>query len=177
MPVHHPPGVLIHKEPEQMLLGKSGLVFESHGWVLTPLATYSIEARILCKEHYGGDLSAELVPYDLAVGWGPMSDSAVLDKLTLRQNYRFVFWQCGSPPPIPIKEIETHAANMHLIADNEDIRREIASLRVGSLIVMKGYLVEARHPSVPNPWRSSLRRDDTGDGACELMLVRSLRHL
>ena len=64
---------------------------------------------------------------------------------------------------------------MHLIPDNDTVRRAIASLRVGALVEMKGYLVEARRTAPVLTWRSSLRRDDTGDGSCELMLVRSLR--
>ena len=39
---------------------------------------------------------------------------------------------------------------------------------------MTGYLVEANFPGAAKPWRSSLVRDDTGDGACELMYVRLL---
>ncbi|MDB6140870.1 MAG: hypothetical protein JWO94_3942, partial [Verrucomicrobiaceae bacterium] len=97
--------------------------------------------------------------------------------LDIRQSYRFYRWECTGPLPVPANEIATHSANMHLIADNETVRAAIASLRVGALVAMTGYLVEARHPACLKPWRSSLRRDDEGDGACEIMLVRSLREL
>lgn len=177
VPIRHPSGVLIPQEPEQLMLRGPQEQFSKRGWTLTPLAFYSIQARVLAKEHYSGDPSAKLVPYDVAVGWGPMSDTAVLDQMDIRQSYRFYRWQYWGASPVPEKDIVSHSANMHLIADNEDVRAAIAALRVGSLVAMRGYLVEARHPSGLAPWRSSLRRDDAGDGACEVMLVRSLREL
>ena len=177
VPIHHAAGVLVRQEPEQLMLVGTQPPVVRQGWTLKPLALYSIRARVLSKEHYAGDPSADVAPYDLAVGWGPMSDSAVLERLTVRQSYRFYRWQCWGALPVPEKDITSHSANMHLIADNDDVRESIASLRVGTLASMTGYLVEARHPSGPKPWRSSLRRDDAGDGACEVMLVRSLRKL
>ena len=45
------------------------------GYEILPLATYDIEARVLSVETYSWDQGAELAPIDLALGWGPMSDS------------------------------------------------------------------------------------------------------
>ncbi len=176
-PIHQAVGVLVRQEPQQLMLVGAQAPITRQGWTLTPLALYSIKARVLCKEYYSGDPSADLAPYDIAVGWGPMSDTAVLEKFTISQSYRFYRWQCWGALPVPESEITSHSANMHLIADNEDVRSAIASLRVGALVSMTGYLVEARNPAGPQPWRSSLKRDDAGDGACEVMLVRSLRKL
>ncbi len=175
VPHYHPPGVLIREEPEQLLLNGAEAPFASHGWVLKPLAIYSIKARVLSKASYFGTRNGELAPYDLAVGWGPMSDSAVLRKLEITQSGRWYHWQYWGDPPAPRQDIISHSANMHLIPDNDTVRSAIGSLRVGALVEMKGYLVEARRTAPVLTWRSSLRRDDTGDGSCELMLVRSLR--
>lgn len=174
LPITRPPGVLVAGEPEQVLLNGPMPPFEKQGWTLKPLATYAIEARVLHTARYHDGNASALVPYDVAVGWGPMSDSAVLDRLTITQSMRWYRWQSWGSLPISRQQVETHAANMHLIADNDDILHAIAWLRPGALVRLQGYLIEATRPGETRPWRSSLRRDDTGDGACELMLVRSI---
>ncbi len=87
MPVSQPPGVLAPHEPSQ---GPAAILrFEKSGFAINTLASYSGEARVLSKEAYWIDGGAKLAPYDLALGWGPMSDSAVLDKLSISQGGRF----------------------------------------------------------------------------------------
>jgi len=46
-------------------------------------------------------------------------------------------------------------------------------VRQGELVHLDGFLVDASRPDGWR-WRSSLRRDDTGDGACELVYVEDL---
>jgi hypothetical protein len=54
--------------------------------------------RVLHREDYSfGDL-ARLVPTDFAVGWGPMSDSAVLAGIEISQANRFYFWRTRDWP-------------------------------------------------------------------------------
>jgi hypothetical protein len=69
--------------------------------------------------------------------------------------------------------IETHSAKMHMIARDGAIERRLKSIRAGNMVHIKGFLVEV---SAQEGWRwkSSLTRDDTGGGACELILVESL---
>ena len=43
-------------------------------------------------------------------------------------------------------------------------------LRPGQVVTLTGYLVDVRGPGGFR-WNTSLRRDDTGDGACELMWI------
>jgi hypothetical protein len=46
----------------------------------------------------------------------------------------------------------------------------IQGLRVGQIVTLDGYLVNATGPE-GRTWNSSLTRDDTGNGACELIYV------
>ena len=46
-------------------------------------------------------------------------------------------------------------------------------MRVGDIVHLEGQLIEARGKD-GSTWRSSMSRDDTGDGACEVVYVRSL---
>jgi hypothetical protein len=49
----------------------------------------------------------------------------------------------------------------------------LKSVRTGQLVKLSGYLVEARAADGWS-WRSSLTRDDTGPGACELVWLTEL---
>ncbi len=75
--------------------------------------------------------------------------------------------------PIPQREIEVHAANMHIIPANDTVKRQLSKIRTGQLVHIKGQLIEAKRADGWH-WRSSLSREDTGNGACELMYVTDL---
>jgi hypothetical protein len=173
-PITHPPGRLVVKEPEQVMLAKSQETISKNGWTLELLAAFSLDARVLGVKSYSGDFSASIAPLDLALGWGAMSDTAVLDRLEITQHDRFYLWRYWGKAPIPEKEIVTHSANMHIIPADDSILGKLKSLRKGSLVHLSGSLVEATHPKSNKPWRSSLTREDEGDGACELFYVKSV---
>jgi hypothetical protein len=174
-PIVYPPGVLIASDPEQIDLPNESSM--QHGdFQLKPLARFSVDARLLHAKRYRWDHQSALVPVDLAVGWGRMSDQSVLDQLKISQSMRFYWYEYRLPPPIPQDEIVRHSTNIHVIPANDSIASECESLRAGELIHLEGELVEATGPGI-GTWRSSLRRDDTGNGACELLLVEKFSRL
>jgi hypothetical protein len=75
--------------------------------------------------------------------------------------------------PVSRRMIETHSANMHMIPADAEIERQLKSIRAGNMVHLKGFLVEVTTKDGWR-WKSSLTRDDTGGGACELILVESL---
>ena len=158
------------------MLGADAPIFSREGWQIRTLASYDITARVLHKKRYWADPGSDLVPYDFAVGWGPMSDSAVLRQLSISQGNRFYFWEYPANLPIPEKQIICHSANMHLIPSSGAIWRALWWASRDDIIHLTGYLVEATYPKL-SPWRSSLSRTDTGNGACELMWVQSCEFL
>lgn len=130
---------------------------------------------MLAVKHYYLGREAELSPIDLALGWGRMSDQTVINKINVTQSNRFYFWHVDEFP-IPRAEIETHSANMHMVPANDQIEKRLKSVRVGQLVHLDGYLIEAR-ASDGWCWKSSLTRNDTGNGACEVLLVKSIELL
>lgn len=170
-PIKHPPGMLVPNAPDQRDIPPKTLP-SVRGWSLTALAEYHLRGRVLGTKRYRSGVNAELAPTDVAVGWGKMSDQAVLDQFSLSMTNRFFFYEWSAAPAIPVSEIETSAANNHVIPANDDVRRVIRSLRSGHIVTMNGYLVNAIGPDGAT-WNSSLRRDDTGNGACELFYVES----
>jgi len=169
--IEHGPGVLAAEAPYQGSAGSAAEQFVG-GFQLTPLATFSIRARVLATTDYYFGREADLSPLDLALGWGRMSDENVLKNISITQGGRFYYWRVNAFP-IPREEIQTHSANMHMIPADAATRKALQSIRVGHVVHLQGYLVEAKAADGWR-WTSSLTREDTGNGACELVLVQSV---
>ena len=151
-------------------------VHQFDGFSMTNLQPYEGEFRVLSKENYSFGREAELSPVDFALGWGKMKDPQVYKQLSIRQSNRWYYWRYENSPPIPVNEISSQSANTHLIPANKEIAKQLAKIDPDNLIYLKGQLVEVKSED-GWMWRSSLSRDDTGNGACELMLVEEVRIL
>jgi hypothetical protein len=168
-PVAHEPGVLVADAPLQEGLDASATLHEKNGYTIKPLARFALSARVLSRADYSWDTEAALAPVDLALGWGRMSDSAIIDKIDISQSGRFYNWRVREFP-IPEREIIESSANMHLIPADKAIQREIERTRTGDVVTFDGYLVEVDGANGYR-WVSSLTRSDSGAGACELVWV------
>lgn len=169
--ITYPPGVTAPTPPQQTNLTGEKKWTEGE-YTIEALAEYKIKARVLSRNNYSSGKESDLSPLDLALGWGPMSDQSVIDKIDVSQRNRWYHWQ-ADVLPIPKKEISLNSANVHIIPKDETIENKFDKVYKGSLIEMKGYLVKV---TAPGGWRwvSSLRRDDTGGGSCELFRVEEL---
>lgn len=167
------PGVLAPREPKQVELDGSRIIRKGD-YELTALASYDIEARLLRRESYHADASAPLSPLDFALGWGPMSDSAVLARLDITQGNRFYYYHWDNGPPIPAQTIAETSANTHLIPATDSVFAKLDTVRPGQVVHLRGYLVSVRGPK-DFTWRSSLTRADSGAGACEVFYVESVQ--
>ena len=163
--------------PSPPLRGSDGSDGSLHmdGYRITPLQPFSIEARVLGREDYHFDAGAAVSPTDLALGWGPMADPQVLSSISIRQSNRWYHWQVESFP-IPRREIEIHSANMHMIPANAAVAATLADVREGQRIRLSGQLVRVDGED-GFTWSSSLSREDTGNGACELIWIEQLSRL
>ncbi len=171
-PVETGAGVRAPDDPVQV--ERAGLApFAVKGYQVTPVAEFALEARVLATENYHAGREAELSPTDLALGWGPMSDSAVLDRLQISQGNRFYFYRWSDQPPIPPGEIVEHSANMHMIPASDAVRRRLDRVRAGQVVALRGYLVRVQAPDGWH-WNSSMSRSDSGNGACEVVWVEDL---
>ena len=143
-------------------------------YVITPLADVEITAKVLGKENYYLDRESDISPVDLALGWGRMSDPAVLEQISISQSSRWYYWKTPKFP-IPRKEIETHSANMHIIPANDYVRDNLKEVEEGQHVKIRGNLVRV-DASDGWFWKSSLTRNDTGNRACELVYVTDMAY-
>ncbi len=177
--LRHPgPGVTVPEEPVQ---GPPDIAATANPWPVADntyqavdLASYHLRGRVLSATHYTTDGGAPIAPYDLALGWGRMSDWSVYDRLGISQRGRFYLYQWGAEgPPIPRGEIITHSANNHIIPANPEVLATLRRVRRHDIVRLDGHLVEVRGANGYR-WRSSLTRTDTGGNACELFRVSSM---
>ncbi len=169
------PGVVAPNDPYQQPIKSTDVdsaIIPMGEYQIRPLARFSLDARVLSVEGYFMDKGSDVSPVDFALGWGRMSDLSILDSFYIRQGGRFFYW-VTSEFPIPRKEVETHASNMHIIPADERVAKMLRLIDRRDIIHLDGYLVEVR--SIDGfRWSSSLTRGDTGNGACEIVLVKNI---
>jgi hypothetical protein len=158
------------------------IAFEKHLYTVYPKATYAIEGLIV-SQHRSDSLfdlahtrsGDSLNSRDICTVWGSMLSSGV---------YRDVdFWSGDWTCNYKFSGIETatmfkadQLSNTHVLSANPDVRRALAELETGDEYRMRGRLVDYELFGGGRR-NSSLIRTDTGDGACEVMLVDSVEIL
>ena len=170
--ITYPPGITAKEQPVQTNLS-TNKVWQKDDFSIKAIAEYHLKARVLSRNNFSIGRESKLSPLDLALGWGRMSDQEIIDKIDITQSNRWYHWETESHP---YDEISLNSANVHIIPANEIIEDKFDDVFKGSLIFLKGYLVEVTAKGGWH-WKSSLRRDDTGGGSCELFWVEELEIL
>jgi len=168
-----PDGVLAPDPPNQVLL-EQPVQFDARGVTFRERARYDLKVRLLRKERYRLDGASSIAPWDLAVGWGPMSDTGVLDDLEISQMGRFFYWRMrNASSPLSTRDLIVSAGQIHAIPANEHVEAALSRIRRGQVIELHGYLVDVAGANGFR-WSTSLTREDTGDGACEIMWIEAI---
>lgn len=171
-PIRHAEGVLVPNEPYQ---GPPSIetVWGHEGYTFTSLAEIELEARVLSKKRYRYGNEADTSKYDLALGWGPVSDQWLVDQLKFSQRGRWYYFRFRNPPPISPNEVLNNSGNFHTVASNDSVLETIADLKPGHIIYLRGQLVRINNNDGWN-WQSSLSRTDRGKGSCELVWIEEI---
>lgn len=166
---------------------------ERHAYTITPLYDYVIEARVLHKRRYhSDDLSADLIPFDVGLGWQLMSDAGALRDYMLFHHEsmmggRFLSVELRGDwrdvPPQYLQELQAgrYYSNNHLIPADDSVFDAIDEMSVGDIVRLKGYLVDLARPDTPGwQWntskyaRSDAQKNNTWGGGwttCDTMYV------
>jgi len=168
-----PPALRGSGAPLQSVVPTGMRPFAMGASTLTPLAGFSLDARVLSRKDYARGREADWSPTDLALGWDGMARDEVLARLDIGQSGRWYHYRWQGEPPLPPDEIARSSANMHMIPADATVARALARVEPGQRVRIDGWLVEVQADDDWR-WRSSTRRDDTGGGACELVYVCAL---
>jgi hypothetical protein len=170
-PVTQPAGILAPQDPLQTAPeSEAPWVFRKHR--ITPLARIELRARVLSTERYRFDRAADLSPVDFALGWGPMSDTRILESFSIQQRDRWYFWSAARMP-ISASDVISHSANMHMVPADPLVEKRMLAVKNGQILELRGMLIRADGLDGWH-WVSSLTRTDTGDGSCEVVWVESV---
>ncbi len=152
-----------------------------HSWpsgdfLLTARAKYHIRAVVLSKHSYwSGSDEDKLAPYDLALGWGPMSDAKVINQLDISQGGRWYQYYWKDQPPVVVGEIITHSANTHILPANKDVLNRVKKVKRHDVVEMEGLLVDAVSRKSGATLKTSLSRSDSAAGSCEVFWVTEIK--
>ncbi|HPT73156.1 MAG TPA: hypothetical protein PLE74_12850 [Candidatus Cloacimonadota bacterium] len=143
---------------------------------LNAKARYHIAGVVECTKDYHKDTVSLISPMDYAICWG---DVPVMAKYMKFSQYgRFANYTYDLNSPVDPKYVVSHMSNNHLIPANSNIRRSLGYAKKGNKVIVDGFLVNVTG-SKPGRgtfhWNTSLKREDYGDGACEIIYVTKLR--
>jgi hypothetical protein len=138
-----------------------------------PRAAFDISAVVAASESYSFDDGAFLSPVDLVMTWGLLPEEPYRSRVSYYQVTRYYFWRTRDPS-LDLSYIATHSANMHMIPATRNLARALAHVGGGDRVRLRGLLVDVEGASGFR-WQTSLSRQDTGPGACELVWVEELQ--
>lgn len=167
-------------EPEQEALATPEDVVVRRGdrdFTVRKTHRYVISGEVVSAWTYDWAWTSDFYDVDLGLVWGPDYER-LKEKLAFHQDGRWLFWRASEAVSDAERaDIERHVGNQHLIPaeGRAALDRAIRSAEVGDHVRISGWLVEIRDPTGEVLARSSTRRDDTGNGACEIVWVDALR--
>lgn len=144
---------------------------------ITAVSQYQVSALVMSSAHYSSGWQSALAPVDLALVWGQLTDPALQKYIAYSQSNRWYYYHFDAGCPVSGSYIASHSSNHHLIPATANIRDAIREIKRLDTIRLDGYLVNLRGIYLNREywWNTSTSRLDTGDGACELMLVEKVR--
>jgi hypothetical protein len=120
------------------------------------------------KKYYF-DAASDIIPFDIALGWGRVAKQENFERISVSKSFRWYMWRTKIKF-MPLKEISQSSSNHHIIPSNTDIDNILLSADDSDIIAAKGDLVDIeKNGNIFQ--KSSLTINDTGDGACELFYV------
>lgn len=146
-------------------------------WTITPQAAYHVSALVVSAKSYSSEWNAILSPTDLALVWGDLLSSESYKLVSWSQSGRWYWFQYDGDFEHDNDYIIHNSANTHILPANENLAEAVEDVEPGDLVELNGFLVNVdgtrRREKVW--WHSSLTRDDTGDGSCEVLWLTSMR--
>lgn len=137
------------------------------------LARYQLRGRVLGVRAYD-DAASKLLPLDLAVAWGELTEPDLLQQISFEQRDRWYFWEYIDLPWGTGEMIPNRSANMHCAPANAALEEQLRGLQPGQMLALEGYLIRTGGRAYNE---SSLSRRDRGDGSCEVVWIDKLELL
>lgn len=138
-------------------------------------AEYELKGVVKSKKKYS-DFASQISEYDLTIAWGDLNKDEIDKFINYSQSGRWYYYKYSYESPVNADYISKHSANIHIIHKNNEVLNQVKKINEGDHIILKGYLVDVDFKNTNNVplWKTSRTRNDTGDGACEIMYVEEV---
>jgi len=145
-------------------IGSDGNTYE-----ITLLESYKGAFAIKGTKNYTTDGASVVSPKDAILAWGDLSDSKVDAHIKYSQSNRWYYFRYSGDSLVSGDYISQHSSNTHLIPADESIAKAIKKIGKNDYVHLEGFLAIVHFSN--GDWSSSLTREDTGDGACEIFYI------
>ena len=138
---------------------------------------YDITGEVLTASTYRWAFVNDYFAVDVGLAWGNHVHE-IKQKIDYRQAARWLMWSAKQDlDEASLSEIKTHIGNIHLMPKegHKDLNKAIHWIRAGDIVRIRGFLIDIYGSSGDLLMASSTSRDDTGGGACEIVLVEELQ--
>ncbi len=163
-------------EPVQTSTSREPFIFDYRGqrYDVEPAAEYLLSGLVVSHNNidsladiYHDDDSVDLK--DLCIIWGKNLESEDFHKVDFWSNA----WTCNWSYYGDVQFSNREVSNNHLLAADKHVQDTIRDIRIGDQVILQGMLVD--YSPEGTDWKriSSRTRDDTENGACEVMFVEA----
>lgn len=150
---------------------------DGFSWTLIPRARYQVAARVVGSKPYQ-DWKSPIMPLDLAVAWGELSNPEVDEWIDWSQSGRWLRYQWPSNSPYKSAIVLPNSANNHIIPATDNLATMLRRIEPNDVILLEGLLVDVSalrdEDARGQILYTSLSRDDSGNTACENFYVERL---
>ena len=153
---------------------------DGYEFTITAKYKYNLIGVVVGKDYYYQGTMEKLSPIDLTVAWGKTIDPEYSKYITFskyKRHYRFKFYEEQGVETLSKQYIVEHSSNNHLIFADESSHDVAKGVRLGDIVNIEGYLVDAygrRDDGAYYSWYTSTKRSDAGEGSCEVLYVENI---
>ena len=145
---------------------------------ITPKFNYDLTGVVVSYNNANGftdiwhyDLWKDFINIrDLCVIWGVNVKAGIYKKLTFSHD-TWTCWVAWDDSALNTIFKFSGFSNNHLLTDNNAIKTAVMNAEVGDVIHFKGILTDYKIEATGAKRETSIRRDDTGNGACEIVYL------
>jgi hypothetical protein len=169
---------MLRQEPTQKKTSAQSfdVLYKNRSYNIDPVYEYDISGLVVSRNNtegfgdiYHDENSFDTI--DVCVIWGGNVMSTDFNKM----EFWNVSWTCNWKYPAGVMFNNSEISNNHLITNSDLIREKFKDIRVGDQIRIKGKLVNYKMNGMDFVRKTSTKRTDTGNKACEIIFVEDFK--
>lgn len=150
-------------------------------YTVKPLYSYELHGLVVSRHdtstwwnYIHREWNDKLNVVDFCVIWGKNATSGIYQKMSYSSGQFVCYLKAPDQESFTAFDM-AGLSNNHVLTDDPAVAKRLRSVRVGDQIRFRGHLAEYSHNHNGQSFRrgTSTVRDDTGNGACETVYIKS----